>query len=153
MNGIQVWIARFANVIGPKMTHGVIVDFVNKLKMNSNELLVLGDGLAKKPYVYVSDIINAIQKFVTESNTQYNTIVIGNNSVTEVYKIAEMVITAMGVDAVIKHTASSNSWKGDVKEYSCAPTIINGVEFKCLYNSDDAVKQLSLIHISEPTRP
>ena len=42
--GFQAWIYRFANVVGFRGTHGVIVDFINKLRKNPKELEILGDG-------------------------------------------------------------------------------------------------------------
>jgi len=38
------WIFRFANIIGDRSTHGIIFDFINKLKINSEQLEILGDG-------------------------------------------------------------------------------------------------------------
>jgi UDP-glucose 4-epimerase len=56
----QTWIYRFANVVGTRGTHGVIVDFIEKLRKNPNELEILGDGRQQKPYLHVSDCINGI---------------------------------------------------------------------------------------------
>ena len=46
--GIHGWMFRFGNVIGARMTHGVIFDFINKLKSNPQELLIRGDGSPRK---------------------------------------------------------------------------------------------------------
>lgn len=43
--GLQAWIFRFANIIGERGTHGVIFDFIHKLKADPNRLEVLGNGL------------------------------------------------------------------------------------------------------------
>jgi UDP-glucose 4-epimerase len=57
---MQAWIFRFANIVGSRTTHGVIYDFINKLKRNPHELEILGDGTQCKPYLHVSDCVNAI---------------------------------------------------------------------------------------------
>ena len=57
---MQGWIYRFANVVGERGTHGVIVDFINKLRKNPNELEILGDGKQKKPYLDVKDTVNGM---------------------------------------------------------------------------------------------
>jgi len=67
--GIQAWITRFPNVVGERLTHGVIYDFIHKLKKNSNELEVLGNGEQYKPYVYVKDIVEGII-FVWENSLE-----------------------------------------------------------------------------------
>ena len=36
--GLQAWIFRFANIIGERGTHGVIFDFIHKLKKDSSRL-------------------------------------------------------------------------------------------------------------------
>ncbi|MBE9528141.1 MAG: NAD-dependent epimerase/dehydratase family protein, partial [Proteobacteria bacterium] len=51
----KAWIYRFGNIVGYNGTHGVIYDFINKLKKNPQELQVLGDGRQAKPYLYVKE--------------------------------------------------------------------------------------------------
>ena len=50
---MQAWIFRFANIVGKRATHGVIFDFIQKLKQNPYELEILGDGKQCKPYLHV----------------------------------------------------------------------------------------------------
>jgi UDP-glucose 4-epimerase len=50
---------RFANVVGARTEHGVIVDFIRKLKQNPEELKILGDGKQKKSYLHVKDLVSA----------------------------------------------------------------------------------------------
>ena len=42
--GAKGFIHRFANIVGPRGTHGVIFDFIHKLKSDPSRLEVLGDG-------------------------------------------------------------------------------------------------------------
>ena len=49
--GLQAWIFRFANIIGTRGTHGVIFDFIHKLKSDPSRLEVLGNGLQEKSYM------------------------------------------------------------------------------------------------------
>ena len=57
---------RFANIIGERGTHGVIFDFIHKLKKDPNRLEVLGNGLQEKSYMEVGDCVDAIL-FVIEN--------------------------------------------------------------------------------------
>jgi UDP-glucose 4-epimerase len=52
-------ILRYANVVGPRLKHGVVYDFVNKLRRNPSELEVLGDGKQARSYVHVEDAVEA----------------------------------------------------------------------------------------------
>jgi UDP-glucose 4-epimerase len=53
-------IIRFPNVVGERLTHGAIYDFIKKLKTNQEELEILGDGNQEKPYIYVGDLVAAM---------------------------------------------------------------------------------------------
>jgi len=57
--GIRGLILRYANIIGPRSNHGVIIDFINKLKKNPRKLEILGDGTQRKSYLHVYDAIDA----------------------------------------------------------------------------------------------
>lgn len=57
---IKAWIFRLGNVIGYGNTHGVINDFVNKLKETPDTLKVLGNGYQIKQFLDVSDCIKAL---------------------------------------------------------------------------------------------
>ena len=47
--GANAWIHRFANIVGPRGTHGVIFDFIHKLKKDPSRLEVLGNGMQRNP--------------------------------------------------------------------------------------------------------
>src|SRR5437879_3470597 len=56
----RAWICRFPNVVGGRATHGAIYDFIKTLQRNPAELEVLGDGTQEKPYLHVSELIDAM---------------------------------------------------------------------------------------------
>ena len=45
---MQAWIFRFANIVGPRSTHGITVDFIRKLQENPIQLEILGRWQAGK---------------------------------------------------------------------------------------------------------
>ena len=53
MNDLNTLIFRFPNVIGPRLTHGAVFDFMKRLHENPRELTILGDGHQTKPDIYV----------------------------------------------------------------------------------------------------
>jgi len=65
--GFKTIILRFANVIGPKSNHGIIFDFINKLKTNPKTLEILGNGKQSKSYLYITDCISGIKTAVGNS--------------------------------------------------------------------------------------
>ena len=54
--GAKSWVHRFANIVGPRGTHGVIYDFIHKLKIDSSRLEVLGNGMQEKSYMSAHDL-------------------------------------------------------------------------------------------------
>ena len=63
MFGIETVAFRFANVVGPKQTHGVAYDFIKRLLNDQTRLVIMGDGFQEKSYVHVSDIVSAVLSF------------------------------------------------------------------------------------------
>lgn len=112
-------IFRFPNVVGIPATHGVILDFVNKLKINREELAVLGNGTQKKAYLHVSDLVSAMQLVTTKESLQKVLLVnIGpiDDGVT-VKWIAEKVVERINPKARILYGVGSKGWTGDVPKF------------------------------------
>lgn len=99
MNDMSVLVFRFPNVIGPRLTHGVIFDFVKRLKEDPSHLRILGDGRQSKPYIYVLDLVDAIMRFkdAEKGVTLYN---VGVETQTSVTRIAEIVCEKMGLTGI-----------------------------------------------------
>ena len=138
--GIQTWITRFPNVVGERFTHGVIYDFIKKLRNNPDELLVLGNGEQCKPYVYVKDLVEAILYVIDHASEKYNVYMIGSDSRTKVKEIAAMVIEEMGLNAKIRYTGGDRGWVGDVPEFRYDLTNINKLGWTAPHNSNESVR-------------
>ena len=138
--GIQTWITRFPNVVGERFTHGVIYDFIKKLRNNPEELEVLGNGEQCKPYVYVKDLVEAILYVIDHADEKYNVYMIGSDSRTKVKEIAAMVIEEMGLNAKIRYTGGDRGWVGDVPEFRYDLTKINKLGWAAPHNSNESVR-------------
>jgi len=139
---MQAWIYRFANVVGIRGTHGVIVDFINKLRKNPHELEILGDGKQKKPYLYVTECIEGILYGFKHANEQINVFNLGVDSTTEVTRIGELVVEEMGLtDVSFSYTGGKRGWKGDVPHFQFDISKIGELGWKPLLSSDEAVRR------------
>jgi UDP-glucose 4-epimerase len=140
--GFQAWIYRFANVVGILGTHGVIVDFIDKLKKNPKKLEILGDGNQQKTYLHVSEVIDGMLYGFEKSSDQINLYNLGCNSDTTVNKIAEMVVEEMGLKNVeFRYTGGKRGWAGDVPRFQLDIKKINKLGWKAKYKSDEVVKK------------
>ncbi|HID25836.1 MAG TPA: NAD-dependent epimerase/dehydratase family protein [Thermoplasmata archaeon] len=139
---MQSWIFRFANVVGERGTHGVIVDFIKKLRNNPRELEILGDGKQKKNYLYVKDCVDGILFGFNQTRDQINLFNLGSTGATEVTRIAEMVVEEMRLkDVKFNYTGGERGWKGDVPKFRFDVSKINKLGWKAKYNSDEAVRK------------
>lgn len=86
--GFKAIIIRLANIVGPRSQHGVVHDFIQKLKKNPEELEILGDGTQTKSYLYISDCINAILLTLQKSKEQVEIYNAGSEDQIPVTKIA-----------------------------------------------------------------
>jgi len=113
--GIKVWIFRFGNVVGTQMGHGVIYDFIHKLKKNPRELEILGDGNQEKNFFLVEDCIDGMLCAFQNSDSQCDIFTLGCESFTNVTRIAEIIAGEMGLKNVkFSYTGGSRGWPGDV---------------------------------------
>lgn len=143
MCDMNVVIFRFPNVIGPRLTHGVVFDFIRKLRKNPGELEILGNGTQCKPYIYVLDLVDAIVKLTNEfkpGEDVYNISV--ESEGTTVTHIAEIVVDVLGLENVkFSYTGGDRGWKGDVPRFSYNISKVLATGWKPNYTSDEAVRQ------------
>ncbi len=113
--GLSAISLRFANIIGPRLTHGVIFDFYNKLRQNPRRLEVLGTGQQEKAYMYVTDTAEATILLSKKMKQGHLPVNVSSGECLTVSRIAELVCNGLGVpDAEIEFTGSERGWAGDV---------------------------------------
>ena len=138
---MQAWMYRFANVVGSRGTHGVIVDFVNKLRKNPSVLEILGDGRQKKPYLYVSECVDGIVFGFENAAEQLNYFNLGTDGVTSVTRIAQLVVDEMGLsDVSFEYTGGRRGWKGDVPQFQFDIGKMKRLGWQPKFSSDEAVR-------------
>lgn len=142
MNDMDALVFRFPNVIGPRLTHGVVFDFIHRLEQDGKNLRILGDGRQTKPYIYVTDLVRAIMQFRDTGEhgvTLYN---VGVEGATSVTAIADIVCGEMGLKDVAYHyTGGEGGWKGDVPRFRYCIDKIHQAGWKARYTSDEAVRE------------
>lgn len=113
--GIKAIVLRYANIIGPKLTHGVIHDFYKKLEKNPKELEILGDGNQEKSYLHVDDAVDAILFAVQKTKNNFEVFNVGSEEKITVKKIANLIVSTLGLKNVqYKYTGGKIGWPGDV---------------------------------------
>lgn len=143
--GFHALILRMANIIGPRSNHGVVVDFVKKLKKEPNVLEILGDGTQNKSYMYIEDCIDAIVHLINVRAKQKVEIFnLGSADRIKVRDIADIIVEEMDFSSVQyafkPGTADGAGWKGDVKNMQLSIRKLVKTGWKPKYTSKQAVR-------------
>jgi UDP-glucose 4-epimerase len=142
--GIRAVVLRYANVVGPRLRHGVIWDLINKLNKNPKELEVLGDGKQVRSYIYINDAIEATILAFKNMKNNFEIYNIGNRDWITVDIIVKAIIEMLGINnirVIYKPVAHGVGWLGDVKYIALDITKLIGLGFKPVMNSLEAVKE------------
>ena len=145
--GFRAIIFRLANIVGGRLTHGVIVDFIRKLRENPKELEILGDGNQTKSYLHIKDAFDAIflalESFLKNEKTieVYN---VGSVDQVNIKRIAEIVGDEMGFRSLkLKFTGGidgGRGWRGDVKAMLLSVDKLLALGWKPSLKSEEAIR-------------
>lgn len=140
--GLRGYITRFGNVVGPRGTHGAILDFCKKLEAHPEYLDVLGDGRQAKPYLHVTDCAAGILHVLDNGPEKLNVYNLAPADTTSVRRIAELCVAASpNKSARIEYSGGTQGWPGDVPVSRIKPDKLAALGFKVRFSSDDAVAQ------------
>ena len=151
--GLKAVVLRYANVVGPRLRHGVIYDFIVKLYKNPKQLEILGDGTQKRSYIYIDDAVEAtLIAYSRTARRQFEVYNVGNEDYITVKAVADIVVETMGlkdVAYVYKPVAQGVGWRGDVKNMALSINQIENLGFKPLLNSLEAVRKTAFLLLQE----
>jgi len=145
--GLRGLVFRLANIVGERSTHGIVVDFIRKLRKNLEELEILGDGNQTKSYLHVEDFVGAVfvvlRTFLDDEKKieVYN---VGSLDKVDVKRIAEIVAEEMGLrNLKFRFTGGvdgGRGWKGDVKTMLLSIDTLLSLGWKPTLNSEEAIR-------------
>ncbi len=145
--GFRALILRLANIVGSRANHGVIFDFINKLRKTPTRLEILGDGTQTKSYLHIEDCVEAIlhlYKHFKNDRKQVDVYNVGSEDQVNVKRIAEIVVEEMG----LKNTAfnftggvdGGRGWRGDVKKMSLSAKKLLKTGWRQKYKGEIAIR-------------
>jgi UDP-glucose 4-epimerase len=133
---------RFANVVGPRQTHGVGYDFIRRLQIDPTRLRILGDGTQKKSYIHVDDVLAAIRVADRHGKANYDVFNVATEGYITVSEIADLAVKVSGLapgEVKYEFTGGDRGWKGDVPvvRFDCAK--IKGLGWRAHRGSAEAL--------------
>jgi len=134
---------RFPNVVGQPATHGVIFDFIKKIKANPGILNVLGNGKQKKSYLHVEDLVDGMlylnsTELIANNDPIFNLGPVNDDIL--VSRIAEIVVSSLGTQTQIMYGDSPGGWPGDVPRFKYDTSKAESYGWRPTKNSEEAVK-------------
>ena len=140
--GMTAWVYRFANIIGSRSGHGVIPDFIGKLRKNPRSLEILGDGTQSKSYLMVDECVDAMLFAAVHAKDRYNVFNIGSDDWVDVTTIAEIVCDEMELRNVsFSYTGGSRGWVGDVPKMQLSIDRIKALGWSPKRGSRESVRE------------
>lgn len=145
MFGIKGRAFRFANVVGPRQTHGVGYDFIRRLRVNSGVLRILGDGTQCKSYIHVDDVLCAVLLVfakMQEEEKCFDIYNVATDDYVTVTEIADAACEVSGLDRKAVHydyTGGDRGWIGDVPKVLFNVEKIKGIGWHAQRTSKEAI--------------
>jgi UDP-glucose 4-epimerase len=143
MFGLHACAFRFGNVVGPRQTHGVGYDFVRRLMAKPNRLRILGDGKQSKPYIHVTDVVDAVLCAAQKTSAPFSVFNVATDDTVTVTEIAEFAVEALGlpVSPTFEYTGGRCGWRGDVPVVRLDSSRIRSLGWFPKWNSREAVRR------------
>jgi UDP-glucose 4-epimerase len=134
---------RFPNVVGAPATHGVILDFINKLKIDNSRLDVLGNGTQQKAYLHVSDLVEAMLHIrgLLDLPKVFPVNIGPVDEGVNVSFIANSVIERVSKNAKVYFGTGNKGWVGDVPKFQYSVERLREAGWTPKWNSTVAVHQ------------
>ncbi|HEY7960496.1 MAG TPA: NAD-dependent epimerase/dehydratase family protein [Solirubrobacteraceae bacterium] len=152
MFDVHAVVFRFANVVGPRQTHGVTYDFVRRLLEDPGELRILGDGTQSKSYIHVSDVVAAMLTLTDRGWKGFEVFNAGTGEYLTVAEIADLVVDRMGLtDVQYEYSGGPRGWKGDVPIVRFASDKLAALGWRCACSSLAALRDSIDANIAEAT--
>jgi UDP-glucose 4-epimerase len=109
----RTWVFRFVSLLGPRYSHGHVIDFWHRLRRDPSKLRVLGNGKQKKSYLHVSDCVGAMFVAIERARDAINIFNLGHTDWLEVDQSIAIITRTMGVAPHVEHTGGERGWVGD----------------------------------------
>ena len=137
--GFRTWIFRFVSLLGPRYTHGHVIDFWRKLRRDPGRLDVLGNGKQKKSYLHVADCVSAMLVAIAHAREPINLFNLGHTDWLEVTESIAIITRTMGVAPRIVYGGGERGWVGDSPRILLATARIRALGWAPTKTIEDSV--------------
>ena len=149
--GIRTVSFRFVSWIGPRYSHGVVFDFMKKLRHNPRELEVLGDGAQRKSYLDVRDGVSGVFLALERAPGPKSVFNLGHDDFLNVLDVARIVTEELGLrDVKLRTTGGVRGWIGDSPFVHLDTTQIKGLGWRPTIPIPDSIRATVRYLVAHP---
>ena len=142
MFGLIACAFRFANVVGPRQTHGVGFDFLRRLASEPRSLRILGDGQQSKSYIHVGDVVQAVLLGLDGSAAPFQVFNVSTEDAITVREIADEAVACLKLSQQPEYVFSGGKrgWKGDVPVVRLNSDRMRALGWQSRWSSREAIR-------------
>lgn len=111
--GIRFIGLRFFTVYGPRQRPDLAIHKFAKLMLQDRGLPVYGDGMTRRDYTYIGDIIEGVVASLTYESSMFEVINLGNNSTVSLSEMISGLESVLRIEAQVKRLPEQ---MGDVSQ-------------------------------------
>ena len=134
---LKINIIRIFSAYGPGLQKQILWDIYNKGK-NEDPLLLSGTGQETRDFVYIEDIINAVDVILKNPTGNFEIFNIASGEETSIQKLAELMLDELKFDIKIEFNGKSR--KGDPTKWKTDISKLKSLGFKPNYSIEKGVQ-------------
>ncbi len=111
--GINAIVFRFVSIMGPRYTHGHVVDFAEKLRQDPSQLPILGNGKQLKSYLHTKDLMRGVWLTIESDLKGFNVFNIGHDDAITVDQSVDYICEYLKLNPKRVYGGGDRGWVGD----------------------------------------
>lgn len=152
--GMTAIVMRFVSILGPRYTHGHVVDFTKQLHDHPAHMRILGDGNQDKSYLHVNDLARGLWMVMKKHQGQsgfevYN---IGRDDSLIVRDSIDYITARLGLNPEREYTGGVRGWVGDSPKILLDAKKIKELGWRAEYTLRQAVEDTVDDLVKHPSR-
>lgn len=136
---MRACIYRFVSSLGPRYSHGHVIDFVRQLRRDPKRLNVLGDGYQEKSYMHVTDCVKGVLLGLDKAPDRVNILNLGTDASCTVRDSIGWICSTLGVQPELIFAGGKRGWIGDSPRIHLDIRKIQALGFKTERSISDSV--------------
>jgi UDP-glucose 4-epimerase len=142
--GFEGYVFRFVSCLGPRYTHGHLIDFYKSLLRDPSKLQVLGNGHQEKSYMSVLDCVRGVYEVLRLENAlaaphRFSVLNIGTNETSTVRHSVKWVSEYMKLSPTVSYGTERGGWVGDNPRIHLDTTKIRSLGWKPEFSIEQSV--------------